>query len=408
MVLIMKRREILAIIFIFSLASLITPTMAQENGMDGGNDVSGINLLIGIVIGIVFFIVIYISLRILDVRRARLTRPYVLLCDPIERLVLSAGRFVNIDRKIRFEVEETKDKVFWGVNTDAVTVLPAYGEVDDLILDNKRGTGIKVMMCQIIGTTRRRDSAEKAIREWGKYAFPSTVWDTSFELDLDRVPPNVVLTIPLWKREWGPMVHRRGMAAVRNIYGEVARMLATADREIEVTMDGMGRLIYTKIQSATEIVISMYYNVLKIWDSISEHRVLPWEVYGRIVHLPMDQLNYTGLQQAIRGGNLQEVAGGMVSAVRRTLDTLAQQFNLATMSEPTARMLLNKLGDVQDKLGNSLRREYEAQANIRDLVSEVYKAKSQSSASMPTQAPSRNGNSQQPKNKERPVLQMYE
>lgn len=396
--------------------------VAQEEGSDSGDDekkegekIASQSLLIGIVIGVIFFIVIYLAWWIVNLRRARLKRPQVLIVDPIERLNYFVGRFTQINRLIRIPVSQSSDKIFWALETDAVTIIPAYGEVEDIVIDNKKGTGVKIMMAQIIGTTRVQEEAERAVKEWAKYAFPSTVWNMPPQLDLTKVPPNIVFVIPLYKREWGAAAHRKGLAAIRNIFGEVTRMLAVQDREIEVTHKGYGDLISVKTQSATEMIITMYYNVLKLWDIISEQRVLPWEVFARLVHLPMDQLNYTGLKQAIHAGNIHEIAGDFVTGVRNTLDDLAGRFNLTTMAEPTAKMLLHKMGDLQDKLGESFKREYEAQANIKDLVRTIVTANngSPNEPSSPNPSEGRppsesDGERAREGHKERPLIKMYD
>lgn len=361
-----------------------------------------VTLLIGIIIGIIFFVFLYLGWWIYQMRRADEKRPHLLLLNPIERIVLNAGKFREYKRDIGIPVSETSEKIMWGVITDNVVVIPAYGETDDLIITGKSGKGIKIMMAQVIGTTRTRESAERSIKEWASYAFPESVWDIPPQLDIDSVPPNYVFVKPIYKAEWGPLMHRRGLLAVRNIYGEVNRLLAVSDREQEVIHDSYSRLLASKIQSATELIITMYYNVLKIWDTISEHRVLPFEVYSRIVHLPMDKLNYTGIRQAMQGGNLHEVAGSIIGNLRNTLDEIANKFGMRTMAEPTAKLLLDKLGGLQDQLKGSIQREYKYQSKIQDLAQRASQVQPQARPQVAQRAPP---NNQQ--KKERPVMKMY-
>jgi hypothetical protein len=344
----------------------------NENGQgpedDEPEDTSGYNIIIGIIIGISFFCFLYIIWYIVDMRRKRLERPFLLIYNPIKRSINSAGRFKQFRRNIRIPVSDSEEKVFWAIETDHVVILPAYGEVDDLLVeDERRVPTIKILQAEIIGLSRDGEEVQK---EWAKYAFPSSVF--AIPPQLASVPPNYVFVRPIYKREWGPIVHRKGLAAIRNVFGEIIRLKSVSDREQEILNENWGRMMATSIQSANEIIISMYYNALQLWDTISEHRVLPWEVLGRLVHQPMDQLNFTGLQQAIQSGNIREIGTQIIRSYRRALDSMADEFGLTMMSEPVARALMGRLNDMQRKLGGALQREFQSQqAGMAQLIDMV-------------------------------------
>jgi len=346
--------------------------------------------------GVVIFLLV--SWYIMHKKREREQMPFLIIFNPIDRTISVAGRYRGINRSIRIPVSDSEEKVFWAAETDHFVVLPAYGKFDDLIVeDERRAPTIKLMVAEIIGTTGR--DPKDAIREWSKYAFDSSIYEIPPKLDLASVPPNYVFVRPTWKREWGPTIHRKGLAAVRNIFGEVARMRSNSDRELEMLHDNYGRMINSITESANEMILTMYYNALQMWDTISEQRVLPWEVMGRLLHQPMDQLNFTGLQQAIQGGNIREIGSQIIGSYRRALDSMAGEFGLTTMSQPMAEALMQSLNSMQHKLSNAVKREYAArQAGAQQLTERARQA-SRGQGSQGSQAPAR---------RERPVINMYE
>jgi len=396
----MRRPQKISIIALFVIMFLSTPAIgiAQEDEPEADPEREReIILLIGGVIGVILFIFIYGSYYVLNMRRARLRRPFVALYNSIDRTIQGAGRFTQINNMIPIPVTGSTHKTFWALETDYFVILPAYGsEADIIVQDHMRGAGsLKLMECEIIGTSR---DGEEVIKEWASYAFPSASYSIPPQLDMTSVPPNYIFVRPIYKREWGPIIHRRGLAAARNIYGEVTRLINIADREQEVIHDSWGRLLATQIQSATEMIITMYYNALKLWDSICEQRVLPWEVYGRLIHIPMDQLNYSGLRQAVQGGNMHEIGADVIKGFRDMLDDVSKEFGLSLMSTPVFKMLREKAGDLQEKLTSYAKRDFNNQANLRRLVNQI-------EASPSHQPPQISSNSPP---QERPVLQMYD
>lgn len=411
-----------AIIASFVLTMVITMApyvLSQDNETSDesdrdaeGDEGVGYGIIVGFVIGVSFFFFLSTVWYLFDKRKKRMERAFLLLFNPIQRSINSAGRFIQIRRNIRIPVSDSEEKVFWAVETDNVVILPAYGEQDDLIIeDERRVPQVKIMVAEIIGLSRDGEDAQK---EWAKYAFPSSVFHVPPQLA--SVPPNYVFVRPIYKREWGPIILRKGLAAVRNVFGEIIRMKAVSDREQEILNENWIRMISTSIQSANEIIISMYYNALQLWDTISEHRVLPWEVLGRLVHQPMDQLNFTGLQQAIQSGNIREIGTQIIRSYRRALDSMADEFGLTMMSEPVAKALMGRLNDMQHKLGGIMKRDYQSQqAGMQQLI-DMVKSNAQQPPRPQMQArpqapqlPQNSGSRQsRPNERPRPVVNMYE
>lgn len=396
-----NKKIIVIAFFVYVLMSLPMMILAQEEDKteeeekEERNTEREISMLIGGAIGIILFIFIYGAWYVVNMRRARLRRPFVVMYNPIERSVQAAGRFTQINNMIPIPVTNSTHKTFWALETDYFVILPAYGSENDLIIqDRLRGAGtLKIMECEIIGTSA---DGEDIVKEWAKYAFPSSAYSIPPQLDMTSVPPNYIFVRPIYKREWGPIIHRRGLASARNIYGEVTRLINIADREQEVIHDSWGRLLATQIQSATEMIITMYYNALKLWDTISEQRVLPWEVYGRLLHIDMDQLNYSGLRQAVQGGNIHEVGADVIRGFRDMLDKVGNEFGLTMVSTPVYQMLRDKTGQLQEQVTTLAKRDFNNQANLRKLVQQM----DSYNQVQPQPAPNQ-------QNPERPVLQVY-
>lgn len=362
---------------------------------------SGADMATGFLVALFFVAFFYIMYYVFNERKKRLQRPIVILLNPINRTMNIAGRFKQIRRNIRIPVTDSMEKIFWAIETENYVLMPAYGEIEDLIIeDDRRVKHIKIMMAEIIGVSSQ---GEEVIKEWAQYAFPEAIWEYPPELDMDTVPPNYVFVRPLYKREWGPEIFRKGLASSRHIFAEFTKMMSLADREQEVLHQNYGTMLAMAVESHNEIILTMEFNALQLWDTVSEQRVLPWEVLARLVHQPMDQLNFTGIAQAIHGGNMREVGSQVINSYRSSLDKMAEAFGLTTMSQSMAEMVLRKMNTMQDQLSNSMRREYERnQSGLNQLVDYVNNSKTPQNEGSP-QAPQQVLVNQQP----RPVVPMY-
>jgi hypothetical protein len=361
--------------------------------------------VIGVVIGAVVVACFIVVWYVYHLHKKREERPSLLILNPVDRTISYAGKFKGVNRTIRIPVSNSEEKVFWAVETDHYVILPAYGRYEDLMIEDERRVPIiKIMMAEVIGSTSKNPG--EAVREWSSYAFDTSLYDLPPELDLSSVPPNYIFVRPIYKREWGEAIHRKGLAAVRHIFGEVARMRAEYDREEEILHENYGRLLSSSVQSANEMIMSVYHNALEMWDTVSEQRVLPWEVMGRLLHQPMDELNFTGLQQAIQSGNIRELGSQIIGSYRKALDSMAGEFGLTTMSQPMAEALMKSLNNMQNKLAQSVKREYAArQANMQQLSDRARQGGSAQGATSHKMAPAGQSGRRE---HERPVIEMYE
>jgi type VI protein secretion system component VasK len=120
----------------------------------------------------------------------------------------------------------------------------------------------------------------------------------------------------------------------------------------------------------------------------------------------MDELNFTGLQQAIQSGNIRELGSQIIGSYRKALDSMAGEFGLTTMSQPMAEALMKSLNNMQNKLAQSVKREYAArQANMQQLSDRARQGGSAQGATSHKMAPAGQSGRRE---HERPVIEMYE
>jgi len=324
--------------------------------------------------------------------REKENRPLVIYFNWLDGGFGFLGYFEKL-RKITIPVENGRDKEFWAVETDRAIILPAYGDKSDVFFEDPRLPRFKILVCEIIG-----NGAEHEVqKEWSQYAFPREVYD--LPPVLSDVPRSYLFVKPLFKRGWGKQFLKEGMGQIKAIFGEVNTTISIHERQIESLHSNYGDLIRSRIDSANQLVLSQWYHVLKSWDVISEYKVLPIAVMCRLLHIPMDKLNYTGLMEAVNSGNLRDVGSEVIGNFKEALHNLNDQFDMTPINKSVAQAMFKKVDNLQGQLSNTMQQNQALQSqHFNNLIREVQQ-RGQGQPQVP-QLPQNGG--------ARPVMRMYE
>ncbi len=311
--------------------------------------------------GIVVVGIIYLAWRQFEKKIATLRRPFVIIMDLTTFKIYQAGVYKGINPKIFMPVQDGASKQMWGVETEEITIIPSFGNVEDVVIQDMNLQNIIVMVCQVIGMAKDESSHE----EWCKDVFPPEIYDTPKKLT--RVPENCLFVRPLGERNWIRSTLRQKTSWLSHVQAEVYKYTEKNQQLMQEMIHYYDQFFLQKIQSATQIVLSNWQSVLEGWDYTLKERTIPLHVMAKLLHVPLTKVAYSSLNTALSHGGFNDAAQ-FVGALADSVQQLAGAMNLTVVSAPMQRAITAKANKLQGELDDAMEQNQRAVEVIKQLA----------------------------------------